>query len=66
MKIKGYRKLLVFAVILVIATTLLAWGKLSGAEWVDVTKWVSGFFMGANAASKMTERLTIVPKENAP
>lgn len=48
MSIKGYRKFGLTVGVIVIATGLVIWGKITADNFVDLVKWVSGLFLGAN------------------
>lgn len=36
-------------VLVAVVTALLLFGKLTPDNWVELTKWLAGFFFGANA-----------------
>ncbi len=52
------RKFILGVILLSLATVIFVFtdGKLSGDNWVDLVKWVSGFYFVANAASKWGRR----------
>lgn len=49
----SYRRLLVFAIVIGLATWLTVTTALTGEQWVDVVKWVAGIFLGAEGAEKV-------------
>ena len=72
--LKGYRKYTVVMLVILTATGMLIWGKLTGAEFVQVVTWVSGLFFGVNGAQsvgvKIAERpaakpATVIPSPPA-
>ena len=64
---KGYRKISFAVLLVVIATAMVTWGKVTDAEFTDMMKWFAGLYLGANAVQavgvKAAERVTITPKE---
>lgn len=42
--------------VVLIATVLLPTGQLTGAEYVELVKWVVGLYMGAEAVAAKVER----------
>jgi hypothetical protein len=61
MLLKGYRKYSVVMLVVVVATGMLIWGKLTGAEFVQVVTWVSGLFFGVNGAQTVGEKIAARP-----
>lgn len=60
------RKFQLAAFILVLANPVLLYlGLIDSSQWVDVTKWVFGLYCTGNVASKVTENLTLLPKERS-
>lgn len=66
---RGYRKFSVVVGVIVFATGLLIFHRLTGAEYVQLVSWVSGLFFGANSLSavgtKVAEKVEITPKTEA-
>lgn len=50
------RKLWIVVLILFLACVMCYLGKITGAEWVELTKWVSVAYLGANVAQKGVEK----------
>lgn len=45
---KGYRKAIAYITGETIATIALFTGFISAAEWVEITKWLTGIFVSGN------------------
>lgn len=60
---RGYRKFSVVVGVIVIATGLVIFHRISGAEFVQLVTWVSGLFFGANSlsavGSKVAEKVQV-------
>ena len=50
------RKFIVAVGCILIATALRLLNDITGAEWVDLTKWVSGLLFAANVGQKAAEK----------
>lgn len=57
----GSRKFLLAVGCIVIATALLLYTSIDGAQWVDVTKWVTGLFMAGNVGEKYASKKEAKP-----
>lgn len=59
---RGYRKYSVVVGVIIIASGLVVFHRISGAEYVQLVTWVSGLFFGANSLSavgvKVAEKVT--------
>ena len=51
----GGRRWLTSVGLMLIAVGLLAYGKLTGQQWVDLVTWVYGIFAGANVTQRGVE-----------
>jgi len=56
------RKFAIVAYALVAATALCASGHITGAEFVDLTRWVVGIGIAGNVASAINYNFTKAPK----
>ena len=54
--IAGYRKFSLAVGVILIATGMLIWGKVTSAEFVQLVTWVSGLYFGANVGAKVAEK----------
>ena len=48
--IVGYRKFSLAVGVILIATGMLIWGRITADNFVDLTKWVTGLYLSANFA----------------
>ena len=55
------RKFLLAVGCIAIATGLLLYKSIDGAQWVDVAKWVTGLFMAGNVGEKYAAKTEIKP-----
>lgn len=64
---KGYRKWAIAVGLIVIATGLVIWGKITADNFVDLTKWVAGLYLSTNIAQavgvKIAEKVEVGPKQ---
>lgn len=64
--LKGYRKFIVTVGVILIATGLVIWGKITADNFVDLAKWVTGLYLGANAVQAIgtvaAEKIEVKPK----
>lgn len=51
--IVGYRKFGLAVGVIVIATGLIIWGKITSPEYVQLVTWISGLYFGANSLQKV-------------
>ncbi len=51
----GGRRFLIAQQVLVVSCVLLAFGKLSGGEWVTVTLGIAGVYVAGNVAQRKVE-----------
>lgn len=55
------RKFILACSSILLATGLLLAGFVDGANWVDVTKWVTGLFMAGNVGEKYASKTEAKP-----
>jgi hypothetical protein len=55
------RKFMLAVGCVAIATGLLLYRSIDGAQWVDVTKWVTGLFMAGNVGEKYAAKTEVKP-----
>lgn len=58
----GLRKFIVVLLVIAIATGLSIAGILTGDNWVETAKWITGLYMVGNVASKAAECLDVKVK----
>lgn len=51
------RKFMLAIGCIAIATGLLLYNSVDGAQWVDVVKWVTGLYMAGNVGEKVAKKL---------
>lgn len=55
---KWYSRKLWFALFVVITATAMLWfGRLNGAEWIEVMKWVGGVYLISNAVTHYAHKV---------
>lgn len=66
MTLKGYRKWTLAVGIVIIATGLVLFHRITADNFVDLTKWVAGLYLSANFAQavgvKLAEKVEVAPK----
>lgn len=60
--IVGYRKFGLAVSVIVIATGLVIWGKITSPEFVQLVTWISGLYFGANVGAKVADKVQVTPK----
>ena len=48
------------------ACVLLWYGKLTGAEWVNLTTWITGIYAAANTGQRGIEAAQVVKTKDSP
>lgn len=55
------RKFILAVSCIAIATGLLLYKSIDGAQWVDVVKWVTGLYMAGNVGEKYAAKTEVKP-----
>lgn len=55
------RKFMLAVGCIAIATGLLLYNSINGAQWVDVVKWVTGLYMAGNVGEKYASKPEVKP-----